>query len=317
MDRKWLGIVGCGAAFLFLWASKPPATIPRQAPRLTVINTLHDLRSAVTRLRPLQMPLGKPQPGEWLAEHNEQGQTFEQFARRFPQPTPPGLSALYIQPIGDFGPTQQKLVQTTARCLELFYGRSVKTLPTISLQTIPKDARRINEYTQQTQILSTYVLDMVLKPRRPDDALAVLALSAEDLWPGKGWNFVFGQASLSERVGVWSIQRFGDPDESSEAYQLCLKRTLGTALHETGHMLGIPHCTAAKCCMNGHNSLPESDRGPLHFCAECQPKVWWTCNLEPQKHLEEMIKFAKAEKLDDAAVYWERTRNALRKSVQD
>lgn len=82
MDRKWLGIVGCGAAFLFLWASKPPATIPRQAPRLTVINTLHDLRSAVTRLRPLQMPLGKPQPGEWLAEHKEQGQTFEQFARR-------------------------------------------------------------------------------------------------------------------------------------------------------------------------------------------------------------------------------------------
>lgn len=316
MNRKWLGFVGFGVAFLFVWNSKPPGTIPRQAPRSPVVNTLPDLRYAVSRLKPLQTPVDKPQPGDWLAEHKENGQTFEQFVKRYPEPTPSSLSTLYIQPIGDFGPTQQKLVDTTARCLGLFYGRPVKTVPTISLTQIPQDARRVAEDTQQTQILTSYVLDMILKPKRPQDALAVLALSAEDLWPGKGWNFVFGQASLSERVGVWSIQRFGDPDESGEAYQLCLERTLGTALHETGHMLGIPHCIAHKCGMNGSNSLPESDRGTLYFCAECQPKVWWTCNLKPQKHLEELIKFAKDENLDDAALYWQQALETLQRPAK-
>ncbi len=39
----------------------------------------------------------------------------------------------------------------------------------------------------------------------------MLALTTSDLWPGEGWNFVFGQASLSERVGVWSLHRLGNP----------------------------------------------------------------------------------------------------------
>lgn len=315
LRRSLAFCLGFGMVMLFLSNSRRPPVSPRAPAPTTTVNTLPDLRAIVKRLKPLQSDLEKPQPGDWLAEHKENGQTFEQFVKRYPEPTPAGLSTLYIQPIGDFGPTQQKLVDTTARCLGLFYGRPVKTLPTISLKQIPEDARRINEHTQQTQILTTYVLDMVLKPKRPEDALAVLALSAEDLWPGKGWNFVFGQASLSERVGVWSIQRFGDPDESPAAYQLCLERTLGTALHETGHMLGIPHCISHKCGMNGSNSLPESDRGSLHFCAECQPKVWWTCNLKPQKHLEELIRFAKAEKLEEAAAYWQEALDVLRNSA--
>ena len=43
----------------------------------------------------------------------------------------------------------------------------------------------------------------------------MLAITAFDLWPGPGWNFVFGQASLTERVGVWSMARNGDPDDES------------------------------------------------------------------------------------------------------
>ena len=94
----------------------------------------------------------------------------------------------------------------------------------------------------------------MLKPKRPRDAVAVLALAALDLWPGEGWNFVFGQANLTERVGVWSLYRNGDPELGADAYTLCLRRTLKTATHETGHMLGIAHCTAYACGMNGSNS---------------------------------------------------------------
>jgi archaemetzincin len=61
-------------------------------------------------------------------------------------------------------------------------------------------------------VLSTYILREVLEPERPADALAYLALTASDLWPRKGWNFVFGQANLRKRVGVWSLYRNGDPE---------------------------------------------------------------------------------------------------------
>jgi archaemetzincin len=88
---------------------------------------------------------------------------------------------------------------------------------------------------------------------------------------------VFGEASLDGRVGVWSIARFGDPDESQAAYRQCLRRTVAVALHETGHMLGILHCTAYECGMNGANHLRESDAQPLDFCPECTAKVLWTC----------------------------------------
>ena len=40
------------------------------------------------------------------------------------------------------------------------------------------------------QIQTGYVLREVLAPRRPPDALALLGLTAVDLFPGPGWNFV-------------------------------------------------------------------------------------------------------------------------------
>jgi len=53
-----------------------------------------------------------------------------------------------------------------------------------------------------------------------------IAFTASDLWPGPGWNFVFGLASLRERVGVWSIHRFGNPSKGQAAFTQTLLRTL-------------------------------------------------------------------------------------------
>jgi archaemetzincin len=131
------------------------------------------------------------------------------------------------------------------------------------------------------QLLTSHLLDKVLLSRRTDRDAAVLGITAFDLWPGPGWNFVFGQASLTERVGVWSMARNGDPDESATMRDRCAIRTAMTATHETGHMFGIRHCIAYQCGMNGSNHSGERDRQPLEFCPECQAKLWWTCGLDP------------------------------------
>lgn len=49
-------------------------------------------------------------------------------------------------------------------------------------------------------------------------------------------------------------------------------------------MLGIPHCVAYECCMNGSNHLAEKDARPLEFCPECTAKLWWTCRIRDPSH---------------------------------
>lgn len=46
----------------------------------------------------------------------------------------------------------------------------------------------------------------------------MIAFTNADLWPGEGWNYVFGQASLADHVGVWSIHRYGDPSTATQLF---------------------------------------------------------------------------------------------------
>src|SRR5262249_43542220 len=151
------------------------------------------------------------------------------------------LNAIYLCFVGDFNEAQRRVLTLTQDYLGLFFDCLVKVNRHVPLASIPERARRTHPSWGDEQVLTGYVLHELLEPERPADALAYLALTASDLWPGRGWNFVFGQASLRERIGVWSIYRNGDP---SRDFRLCLRRTLSTASHETGHILGMAHCTA-------------------------------------------------------------------------
>jgi archaemetzincin len=272
------------------------------------------IRQTGDAIRPLHSTMGKPKPGDWLSHHRESGQSFDDYMRDHKKRIRDQFATMYIQPLGEFEGTQGKLLDLTADFMSRFYGMPVKKLDTLTIDKLPAAARRVHPQWKDDQILSTYVLDEVLKPRRPDDAVAVLGLTASDLWPGEGWNFVFGQASLTDRVGVWSIYRLGDPDKSDDDFKLCLRRTLATAVHETGHMLGIKHCTAYECGMNGSNSLRESDGRPLEFCPECQQKIWWTCGVQPIPRYRKLLEFAEKNELIDEADYWQKALERLEKT---
>ncbi len=59
-------------------------------------------------------------------------------------------------------------------------------------------------------------------------------------------------------MGVWSIYRNGDPRQGDDAFRLCLRRTIKTATHETGHMFSMYHCTLFECNMCGSNHRVEN-----------------------------------------------------------
>jgi archaemetzincin len=269
---------------------------------------LFALRKAASKLRPLMQAKARPVEGDWLATQHEAGQTFDQYLGSNPNRPTAGRTTIYLQPIGDFSPAQEPLIAETAEFMGLYFGILVKTLARVGDAAIPEAARRARPTFGKKQFHSLYILDSVLKPCRPKDAVAVLGLTATDLFPDPTWNFVFGQASLRERVGVWSLARYGDPEK---VRPLVLRRTLQVAIHETGHMLGIPHCTAFECGMNGSNSLPESDRAPLPFCSECELKLWWACGIDPVPRHEALLQFCKKHDLAREAKEWQRRIDAL------
>jgi archaemetzincin len=263
-------------------------------------------RPQMQKIRPLFEKKREPGPMDWLAQHKEPGQTFEQYIKTKPNRPTEERTKIYLQPIGSFNKEQTEMVYDLQSFMQIVYGLEIKMLAAKGVDQFPASAQRISG--NQRQLLTTYILDQILKPNRPKDAVAVLAITNDDLWPGDGWNFVFGQATLAERVGVWSTARMGDPVNEAALY---LRRVLQVAVHETGHMFGIRHCIAYECCMNGSNHQQESDQAPLVFCVECDAKLWWACGLDIPKRAKALHEFAKKHSLKPDVDQWGKIAKAL------
>lgn len=270
------------------------------------LETLSALQLACNAIFPLHGPIRPPGEGDWLDMHDEPGQTFEEYCASNPVRPTSQRSTFYVQPLGDFDPSQLRAMELAAEILGLFYGLPVRILERMDLAVIPHHARRPHPY-QGEQILSKFVLGL-LRRRKPEDAVSLLALTASDLWPGEGWNFVYGQASLRHGVGVWSLYRLGS---SAKRPDLFLRRTLKIAVHETGHMFGIRHCIVSDCGMNGANHQEEADRQPLWFCPEDEMKVWWACRIEPEARYRTLARFAETHGLDREARLWRASERAV------
>lgn len=202
-------------------------------------------------------PIPVPKPGDWLAEHYETGQTFQDFVKCKTSRPDKIRSKIYLQPLGEFHKGQVPLLDKLQEYAAVYFDMEVEILPSLSLSG-GKLTTRINPYTRNRQILTSDVL-AGLKKHIPSDAFCVLAITMEDLYPHPSWNFVFGQASLSERVGVYSFARY-DPafygEKRGKDYEkVLLKRSCKVLVHETAHMFGLKHCIYFRCVLNGSNHL--------------------------------------------------------------
>jgi archaemetzincin len=260
------------------------------------------------KLRPLAEPLPPPRPGDWLTLSDEPGQTSVEYLNAKPVRKSGSLHTIYLCLVGDFTPAQRRIIDLVTEYLASFFDSTVKVQGHIALTSIPHRARRTHPSWGDQQLLTSYILDEILDPERPTDALAYLALTAADLWPGEGWNFVFGQANLCQRTGVWSIYRNGDPVDD---FTVCLRRTLSTASHELCHVLTMQHCTVFRCLMNGSNHEQERDARPLHMCPVCLRKLCWNLRVDPLPYFRRMNTFCQQNGLDSETGWYARAMAAL------
>ena len=271
---------------------------------------LSAIRSAGRAIAPLHEPIGPTREGSWLDEHDEPGQSFDEYHRADPFRPTNSRKTMYLQPLGDFDPSRTAAIEATTALLGQFYGAPVRMLERMELAWVPPQARRLHPYTGVEQVLTRFVLRL-LSRKKPADAIAVLALTTSDLWSGKGWNFVFGQASLSRAVGVWSLHRLGNPEVDPETF---LRRTAKIAVHETGHMLGIRHCIHFRCGMNGANHQDEADTQPIWFCPEDEMKIWWSCRVDPARRYSQLAEFAATHGLKREAEFWKMSERAVKRN---
>lgn len=223
--------------------------------------------------------LPAPAPGDWLAEHKEPGQTLGQFIASGPNRSEGQRKVVYLVPLGALPAAAD--AQVLREFTEIFYGLETRLLPGLKLAGLHVTER---VHFGNRQLLSTDILERLAK-RLPDDAYAAIAITGIDLYPEPDWNFVFGQASLSERVGVYSLARYdpafhGETLAEPERSRKMLRRSLKVLVHELGHMFGIAHCTAFHCVMNGSNHLAETDAQPLYLGPVCARKVAWSTGVE-------------------------------------
>lgn len=164
---------------------------------------------------------------------------------------------LYIVPLGDI---PQAVIEAVRNALGDVYGFEVALhggapLPVASFNI------------DRRQFLSYMVIEELARMALGG---AALGIADEDLY-AQGLNFVFGEADREKGVAVISIARLrkefygGSPDEG-----LLLERSVKEAVHEVGHLVGLPHCPKTDCVMHFSSTISHTDKKSARPCAVCE-----------------------------------------------
>ena len=118
------------------------------------------------------------------------------------------------------------------------------------------------------QYHSTHILAMILEHASPGDS-KLLGVTSWDLFIPV-LTFVFGQAQLNNRAGVFSTFRLQNEFYGMRSSaKLLHERTVKEALHELGHTFGLRHCGDYPCIMNSSTYVEDIDLKPGDFCVHC------------------------------------------------
>lgn len=151
-----------------------------------------------------------------------------------------------------------------------YYQVQVKLLSIMDITKNKSIKTRSQEDVSRRQYHAGDLLNY-LEKIRPKDAFCLVGFLISDIYPKEEWNFVFGLADSTKRVGVFSFARYHEsffqnkifPDEKIDNPDLVAFRACKVMCHELGHLFNMRHCIYYSCLMNGSNSLEEASTKPF------------------------------------------------------
>ena len=243
-----------------------------------------------------------PNAGDWLAEHTENGQSLEQFKTcgiNIPDST---HKYVYIKPFGKLEEDSIFNLAILEEFIEIYYGLDVIIQKPAGEKVLKKFTSRDNNGI--FQIHADEFLNY-LYYKMPPNCYCTMAITSVDLYPADSWNFVFGMASLINRVGVTSVARYDDSfftgDIKDRDRKVIRDRSLKVMTHEIGHMFGMEHCIYYECMMNGSNHQGESDSQPMTLCPVCLSKMQHSTNIDKKARYKKLRTFYKKHNMESDA----------------
>jgi len=245
-------------------------------------------------------PKHKAHPGEWLARFHESGLSFNEYVALRPTGPRGERTVIVLQPLGAFTPREMNELKRLAEYTEAFFYQPVRIA---SPAPLPRKGQRVRQDGGKTWVQhhAAAVLDTLADSLLPKDAICTLGVTLGDLYPEPAWNYVFGEATLSKRVGVYSLARYqakfwGAPDTAASR-RLAMLRSFKVLAHEAGHMFSMVHCRRFECLMNGSNSLEEMDRQTLELCPVCLKMLQYNLRFDVRSRYRRLLAIYERENL--------------------
>jgi archaemetzincin len=120
---------------------------------------------------------------------------------------------------------------------------------------------------ERGQLEGAAVLTALPVPKPGEDE-AVLGVIDEDLFVADA-NFIFGLAYGNRAIISLTRLRQEFYGLSSNP-DLLRERVLKEAVHELGHVFGLPHCPDRRCTMHFSNSIIDTDLKGSWYCERCR-----------------------------------------------
>jgi archaemetzincin len=181
-------------------------------------------------------------------------------------PPPPPPKRLALQPLGDLPASD---IGLAAASISRGYGWIVDVLP-------PQDHPQAAWYAERKRYRAEKILGW-LRPRLPDGADRIMALTAADISttkpPHKDWG-ICGLADMPGPAAVVSTFRIrkkmagATGAERTARYE---QRLRDLAAHEFGHQLGLDHCPNRGCIMeDAKGTVSTFDHSTGALCDACR-----------------------------------------------
>lgn len=289
------------------------------------------IQEELVHVHDVEAKLSDPLPGSWRhygANHGEFNQTLPSYIKMLSKAKAwPDRRPLYIQCMGNFSESDLKIASITADYLGVFHNVRIKLCKNIlSVEQLKDKYLKLIEENRQKPVgeeqealenwyghwekqikksfpraNGQYLSDLALEfmssalipelEKEAEEQVQAIILTSEDLFSSDLGNFVFGTASLTDRVGIWSNARFGDPSSSPKEFETCLLRMMKISTHEFGHMQHLSHCTDYECNIGGYMSLKELDNRPLLYCLQDTAKICYLTHTSLLEYHKKILKF--------------------------